>query len=1242
MKKPKLLPLYFALAVFALAAAAPSQAQLSDVTQPGDPLIPSSANSPGSEVVANAIDNAPTKYLNFDSGRDGTNAGFSPSGFIVTPSIGATHVRGISLQSANDAPNRDPRAFTLEGSNDPTITSFNSGNWELITAVSNITPWTTIFGTGTPDPSRFKTQTFYFNSPKPYKHYRWLVTETQTTPNGCCMQIAEVELLGSIPPPDVTQPGDPIIPSSANSPGSEVVANAIDNAPTKYLNFDSGRDGTNAGFSPSGFVVSPSIGRTLVTGISLQSANDAPNRDPRAFTLEGSDDTNLTSFASGTWELITAVSNITPWTTVFGTGTPDPSRFKTQTFMFPNPKPYRHYRWIVTETQTTPNGCCMQIAEVGFLGSSAPQDVTQPGDPIIPSSANSPGSEVVANAIDNAPTKYLNFDSGRDGTNAGFSPSGFVVSPRIGATTVIGLAMQSANDAPNRDPRAVTLEGSNDNTISGFNSGNWELITAISNITPWTTVFGTGTPDPSRFKTQAFYFDNPKPYKHYRWIVTETQTTPNGCCMQIAEVEFLAVPQGCSTNPISTLIARQPEDTPVLLGAQATLRVFPTGPWSVQWLRNGVPIAGATSRTYTTPAATAGDDGARFQARVCNSEGTQMSDEVILSIFNPSTTESIAGSFEGGGANGTPTAILPTDITGFHRQAYWNNFPEPSGNPANLVNSSNQPTAVTISLATSGEWGIGTGDGTPTERMLNGIATSFATADANAQTITFNNVPPGNHSLLVYTVQVPLEFFNMDFIAVTHDDLGADVIQRRYIRPQNSDEYNPSPGFVLVTSQSAATRSVGNFIRFDNLQPGPDGIVQLRFYSPGRVQGPGEPIRGPGVNGFQLLLNPGPVPNPPVISQDPVGENAPVGGTVVLRVQATGDSLAYQWLKNGQAIDGETGQTLTLDNLQQSDAGKYTVAISNPAGRVVSRVAVVDVLQTDLITEDLVVYFKFDEPGFDSGVADNSAPNGIDGEVRGTAFDATFGQIGNAILLNGTDNYVFVPDYVKPTNAMTIAGWVNASVDQATAIINNWVASQPIGSRGQFRVDFATAGTEIRAQIGVGANVPTAVGPVTGAVGQFNHFAVSANASTLSLYWNGQLEDSVDYIGNININSFPWLAIGATYDPAAQTGANFFNGAIDDLAIWRRSLSGAEINAIYNGGLAQQNISQIPPVSAPFLTIFRQGNDVVVSWSQNVLGYTLESSPSLTPATWTTVTGVANNRYTATAPTGMRFFRLKK
>jgi len=52
-------------------------------------IFASSGNSRGSEGVANAIDNNKnTKYLNWDSGRDGNQIGtFSPSGFAVQPAV---------------------------------------------------------------------------------------------------------------------------------------------------------------------------------------------------------------------------------------------------------------------------------------------------------------------------------------------------------------------------------------------------------------------------------------------------------------------------------------------------------------------------------------------------------------------------------------------------------------------------------------------------------------------------------------------------------------------------------------------------------------------------------------------------------------------------------------------------------------------------------------------------------------------------------------------------------------------------------------------------------------------------------------------------------------------------------------------------------------------------------------------------------------------------------------------------
>src|SRR5205823_5228041 len=146
-----------------------------------------------------------------------------------------------------------------------------------------------------------------------------------------------------------------------------------------------------------------------------------------------------------------------------------------------------------------------------------------------------------------------------------------------------------------------------------------------------------------------------------------------------------------NTNVVTTLIRRQPSDTPVLLGSQATFRVVLTGPWKVQWYRNGVKIPGANLSTYTTPPAVQADDASLFYALVQSPQGQQTSATVMLSIFTPSATESIGVNFEGSGANGAPTALLTDDITGVQKQAYWNNLTGGSGAVAAgaLRNSSN-------------------------------------------------------------------------------------------------------------------------------------------------------------------------------------------------------------------------------------------------------------------------------------------------------------------------------------------------------------------------------------------------------------------------------------------------------------------------------------------------------------------------------------------------------------------------
>lgn len=152
-----------------------------------------------------------------------------------------------------------------------------------------------------------------------------------------------------LPREDVTRPGDAIEPTSFNSPTNEEVDKATDNNPqTKYLNFDK----LNAGFT-----VTPSTGPSLITGLRLTSANDAPDRDPTSFMLFGSDDgRNFVEVTHGS--------------------VPDfPSRFFTVEIAFANNRAYAHYRLLFPTVRNANAAVAMQIAEVEFLGNSGPATV---------------------------------------------------------------------------------------------------------------------------------------------------------------------------------------------------------------------------------------------------------------------------------------------------------------------------------------------------------------------------------------------------------------------------------------------------------------------------------------------------------------------------------------------------------------------------------------------------------------------------------------------------------------------------------------------------------------------------------------------------------------------------------------------------------------------------------------------------------------------------------------------------
>ena len=75
----------------------------------------------------------------------------------------------------------------------------------------------------------------------------------------------------------------------------------------------------------------------------------------------------------------------------------------------------------------------------------------------------------------------------------------------------------------------------------------------------------------------------------------------------------------------------------------------------------------------------------------------------------------------------------------------------------------------------------------------------------------------------------------------------------------------------------------------------------------------------------------------PTITTQPVSQSVNAGATATFSVQASGDSLRYQWRRNDQDIGGATSATYTTPATTVSDDGAvYTVAVGNPGGFVVS------------------------------------------------------------------------------------------------------------------------------------------------------------------------------------------------------------------------------------------------------------------------------------------------------------------
>ena len=224
----------------------------------------------------------------------------------------------------------------------------------------------------------------------------------------------------------------------------------------------------------------------------------------------------------------------------------------------------------------------------------------------------------------------------------------------------------------------------------------------------------------------------------------------------------------------------------------------------------------------------------------------------------------------------------------------------------------------------------------------------------------------------------------------------------------------------------------------------------------------------------------------------------------------------------------------------------------------------------------LVGYWSMDGDDVDwsattAEVIDRSG-KGNNGDVVGNT-KSTIGKVGQALEFDGSEDYVNVGDPVDDSLDMGIAdfsvsAWIKTSSSAKEYILDKRSGGYTTGGRG-FSFGISTS---LICGIGDGTNYlsdSTSIGTAPINDDKWHHVVVIFDKSdVVKGYIDGvyQKEVSVSSVGDINTSGN--FIIGKK----SYTDNDFFNGSMDEVAVFNRTLSADEISALYKLGTRKSQV----------------------------------------------------------------------
>ena len=503
-------------------------------------------------------------------------------------------------------------------------------------------------------------------------------------------------------------------------------------------------------------------------------------------------------------------------------------------------------------------------------------------------------------------------------------------------------------------------------------------------------------------------------YGNYRCIITSTTAAATNSITSDA-----ALLNVVDTVPI---ITAQSSDTSTNAGTSPKLTVTAVGSGTLtyQWYFNGTPISAATTSALTISNVQEPNEGT-YQVVVANYFGSTPSADIALTVdpSAPVITTQPKGATNVAGTNFTFSVVS----TGTDPRTYqW------AKDGTNIIGATN--ISLVISNAQAGDSG------------------GYAVTISNSE----GSTPSGTTQLLI--ADTPSVIIGTQPKGLTN---GAGVNLAFTVAAFG----NPTLTYQWYTNGNAVANATNSAFTWINPQVEDSGSTV--YVTVQNTSGP--------LSSSTVLI--GVTNKVPTIVTQPVDFAGAVGGTATNVVVAQGENpLTYQWRLNAVAIPGATDAALVLNNLQSTNAGSYTVVVTDTAGSTTSAAALLAVSNavtagtgTGLIGEYFTSqWYLFASPNNTNSIASAAAVTRVDPTVdflwaTGSpdsliSTDYFVARWSGQVQPMFSENYTF---YVKSDDGFRL--WVggklildswSSGAKNTSAVVSNLVAGQKYDIRLEY------------------------------------------------------------------------------------------------------------------------------------------------------------------------------------------------